>query len=791
MALSLTTASLLGYEVLLTRAIAIQHWHHLTGVVIAVALLGTGCAGSLAAAFSVMVRRYDRSLMSSAALSTAVAMPLSLALARMVPLNMLALPWYGTQQAGWLLLYALCYILPFFCGAVFITLAFMRWTNSFGRCYAADLIGSAMGVILVLVWLDGSLLPETTLESTLGLCAALPILSFVFLESIRPKRIVIAGAAMTCVVFSFSTTQVDLVPADFKSLPVQLAERDARVLWQRDTLQSRLTLVQSAAQHQAPGLSILSRREAPRQWQVYRDGDAAVPLLYDAGQDRYRIFFDEILAGAIFLVAPTHPRVLVLPGNSSWNAWNAHWHQAATVTLVEPDQGMAALLTGKAFDGQSFVPHDCRLEIMPSRRFLQSSDDHFDLIMADMGGSPVGSAATRVQFSLTREALELALERLTPSGILAFSGQIMPLPRDSLRLIHSLVKVLRDQHRVPSEHLVVIRDWKNFLVLVCGQPLAQSRLDALSAWCLKWHFDRVAMPGLQTEEANRFHQKPDALYFKAARRLLSGKSDAFVAAYPFALSVTNDNRPFFYHFFRWGHWQEVRERLGRPWLLYAGWGFLLSHLALAVLTPTAALLILAPLSALTLRRQIAHERIAIPIYFGAIGLGFMFIEIALIQKSLLLVNAPTSAFAVVVVAMLLGAGAGSLWEGRASSPPRGAWAAPLAIGIMALTAPGLIDFLAQQAVSWAYWMQVGGLLLYLLILAVPMGMMLPRGIVRMRHRGAGAVAWAWGINGFCAVLGALAAPLVAIEIGILGVVGCAVCLYGLAGLFFRRLQRAV
>ena len=85
-----------------------------------------------------------------AALATAAAIPLSLTLARLVPLNMLALPWYGFQQAGWLLLYALCFVLPFFCGALFITLAFMRWAAVIGRCYAADLAGSALGVILVL-----------------------------------------------------------------------------------------------------------------------------------------------------------------------------------------------------------------------------------------------------------------------------------------------------------------------------------------------------------------------------------------------------------------------------------------------------------------------------------------------------------------------------------------------------------------------------------------------------------------------------------------------------------------
>ena len=787
-ALALMTASLLGYEVLLTRAVSIQHWHHLTAVVIAVALLGMGCAGSLAAAFATSTRKHEGLLMPAAALATAVSIPLSLALARQVPLNMLALPWYGVQQAGWLLLYALCYVLPFFCGGAFITLAFMRWACHIGRCYAADLAGSALGAVLVMVLLGGVLQRGPSLETAFCVTAAMPVAAFLLLEPAHLKRVIMAVVALASVITSFAGPRVAVGPSDFKALSAQLSERGARVLWQQESAQSRLTLVQSPAQHQAPGLSIRSMQAAPRQWQVYRDGDDAIPLLLDAEQKRYRTFFDTVLDGAVFLAAPRHPDVLLLSGNPSWNGWNARWHGAASITLVEPDPGMAVLLAGSVFPDKPFLPPGCRLVVMPARGFLQSAGHRFDVILADMESSPVGSAATRVQFMLTHEALDLMLERLNPSGVLAFSGQVLPLPRDTLRLINSLAEVLRYRGLAPGRHLVAIRDWQNLLVLVSRRPIAQTRLEVLSAWCRRWGFDRAAMPGLPPEEANRFHQKPDALYFKAIRQLLSKDTANFVAAYPFALSVTDDNRPFFYHFLRWGHWQDIRTRLGQTWMLYAGWGYLLSLLSLAILIPTAAFMILAPLAAPSLRRQIARRRGVILGYFGAIGLAFMFIEITLIEKAQLLMNAPTSAFAVVVVAMLLGAGAGSLWSGRGGDAAGRPWAALLAIGILAPGVACLIDFLAARQGGGNYGVQAGVLTLLLFTLAFPMGTMLPRGIARLRELGSGAVAWAWGINGFCSVLGALAAPLIAIEIGIVAVVGWAVGLYFGATLLFPKLR---
>jgi hypothetical protein len=335
---------------------------------------------------------------------------------------------------------------------------------------------------------------------------------------------------------------------------------------------------------------------------------------------------------------------------------------------------------------------------------------------------------------------------------------------------------------------MAIRDWQNLLVIVSCRPFSQAKLEAVSGWCRQWRFDLVAMPGLKAADANRFHQKPAAIYFESTRRLLSRNAEDFVADYPFAVSVTDDNRPFFYHFFRWGHWRQVKERLGQPWLLYVGWGYLLNLFALAVLALAAIVLIFAPLMTRSLRGQLRRLRLAIMTYFGAIGLGFMFIEIALIQKALLLMDSPTSAFAVVVVAMLLGAGGGSLWSSHGAVKPNHIWMAPFGIGLLSLAALRLFGPLAALSGANAEWIQAGVVILLLIALAFPMGMMFPQGISRIRSQGSGLVAWAWGINGFFSVLGALAAPLIAIELGIVGLAACVVGLYLMAAGSFPRLN---
>lgn len=776
-ALALLTGALLGYEVLLPRVIAIQHWHHLTEVVIAVALLGLASAAVLAAALAGTLERHLARLLPASALATALGMPLGLLLAQQVPLNMLALPWYW-QQSGYLLLYALCFVLPFFSGGLFITLTFMRWSRVIGACYAADLLGSAAGVVLVLLWLNS---PLATLESALLLCAALALLAWLACATVTPRRLLLAGAGGLALVLL--APAVAVTPSNFKSLAVQLNERGARQLWQWDSVQSRLTGVRTPAQHLAPGLSLASGLEAPRQRQVFTDGEGALPLLLEAERDGHRALFAQSLSHAAWLVAPLHPRVLILPGNHSWNSWNAFWHGARSITLVEPDRQLARLLRdGRG--GADFIPPGTELRVTQPRRALAAGGGQYDLIVTEVDSYPGGAPATRIEPLLTRQSLSRMLDRLGPRGTLAFGGQLMPLPRDSLRLLHSLAEVLRERGRVPAHHLLVLRDWHNYLILVNPAGFHRQQLDAVQRWAGRWQFDPVSLPGQAVDPAQLFHRGTGEQLLGSVSRLLaedSAASAAFVADYPFNLAVTDDSRPFFYHFFRWSRWQAVRDSLGPPWLLYVGWGYLLSLAALGVLALASGALLLAPLAAGPLRRAVHGKRLGIALYFGAIGLGFMLFEIALIQQSVLLANADTEAFALVLVAVLAGAGAGSFLAGNRVLPRRTAWLAVGSIFAACLCYPGLLEGLFTLSLDWPHPLRLGALALLLLLPALPMGTLLPQGLAAIRDRGGAAVAWAWGINGFCSVLGALAAPLIAVELGWSGPALCAAGLYLLAG----------
>jgi hypothetical protein len=177
-------------------------------------------------------------------------------------------------------------------------------------------------------------------------------------------------------------------------------------------------------------------------------------------------------------------------------------------------------------------------------------------------------------------------------------------------------------------------------------------------------------------------------------------------------------------------------------------------------------------------------RVRVAAYFAAIGVAFMFVEIAFIQKFVLLLYHPLYAVAVALFAFLLSAGLGSRWSQRLSQRAarrRRALALP-ALAIIALTlvyAAGLPRLLAAAA-SLSDAARVALALALILPLGFAMGIPFPLGVRRVAALQRALVPWAWGVNACASVVSAVLATLLAIHIGFTWVLLIAACLYGLA-----------
>lgn len=755
LALSCISAALLNYEILLTRFISVQHWHHFAALIIAIALLGFGAGSSVVALFSsrkAMVHQFWRRI---AVFVTWLAIPLSLWLANQIPLNMLALPWQS-KQLVYLLLYACCFVFPFFTAAIFVILNFIQWPLQIGRIYAADLAGSASGALLALLCLR--FLP---IESGFWISMLLVGFAFVLL---LPRYSTVMLVFLTQLGFWLSPGLLAVNPTAFKPLSVTLSIADARILFQIESEQSRLTLVDSPGQHSAPGLSIMSASSAPEQYQLFFDGTAPVPMLVNDFQTRKNDIFSQTLGALPFQLLSPDSSVLLLGGNFSWQAWSAHWHQAAQITIADENPLLLSLLKGGQTD-QSFLPPQIQLKPLQSRRFLSTTDQTFDLIQVEVADYPVGGADAQVSYLYTTESILALLQHLSPEGVLVFSGQLKAYPQDSIRLLRSLISVLTDQGLDSGQHILSARDWQNYLLVVSKHSLTPQVLDRLTQWSIQWRFDLEYSGSRDQNSQDFFHQQQNDYYSRAFQQLLANAPESIDFDYPYRLEATNDNRPYFYHFFRWTSPEWIRGQIGSQWLLYVGWGYLLHVATLPLVLLLASVLIFGPLLSLRLKEQLPTKGFLFG-YFAAIGLAFMFMEIALLHRSILFLDSISSAFAITLTALLGGAALGSqLYAKLGDRRLNPTYLAIIMVAMILLT--GLLTQASYDLILGFSWLpRVSLVLVMILLLAVPAGFFFPLGIHRLASGRSGAIAWSWAINGFFSVFGALIAPLIAMETGL-------------------------
>jgi hypothetical protein len=222
-------------------------------------------------------------------------------------------------------------------------------------------------------------------------------------------------------------------------------------------------------------------------------------------------------------------------------------------------------------------------------------------------------------------------------------------------------------------------------------------------------------------------------------------------------------------------------------LLEAGYVLLLATLLQALLL--AAALILLPLALSRTRRQAwsrAGCRGRVLRYFGAIGLGFMIVELVALHRLVLLVGQPVMTSALVLAVFLLAAGAGSLYAGSRPDPVRAARRAGLATVVAALAWHLLLSFGGPALAANETWVAAGLAALSMAPMTFFMGQLFPLGIKALAEVEEGLVAWAWGINGCASVIGAIVGTALAVAVGFGPSLAIALALYLVAAWQFPR-----
>ncbi len=757
LALILVSAALLAFQIALLQLLATSQWHHFAYFVISVAMLGFGAAGSLLSlARDWLLARQEQLL------------PLLLcgcALTLVAPLGMAQLLFGGfdslllfvaASEALRLVAVALLLMLPFALGALAIGLVFVAETERIGSYYCANLLGSGLGSILGLAGLAW-LLPQrlSPLFALLVLAAAALLLP-------RQRRLLQAALFGGLLLVGFVLFQPPSpLLSQYKDLRRALDLPAAKTLAQRPAATGQIQVVQAPALRSAAGISLNWRGELPSRPAVFVNGDLFGALPPGTMENNPR----DAATFALPYALHTPHRVLVLNAATGLDLAQALGRGAVAVTAVEPQRAVTATLRDIAPHSFGALLDDPRVnwQSMAARTWLARDRDSYDLVILPTLGSFGGSAglfALQEQPLLTREALQQTWQRLQPEGMLAMSVWLDYPLRAPLRLLATLVETLHEEGiAAPAERIIAVRGWGTLTFCVLRSAPDAALLARARQFAARWGFDPLLLPDLGPAERQRFHRLQDDALLELFDILLGSSRSELYRDYPFRIAPVSDDRPFFAQFLRWGSLPELISLYGQRSLPFLELGLLVAALAALVLSLLAGLLILLPL----LRLPGGGGRRLTLLYFGGLGIGYMWVELALIHRFVLYLGQPVYAAALVVGVLLVGSGIGSALSGRLDGRRIGRWSGSVACALVLLAL--LLGPLLQATLQLPLGLRVGVAVLLLTPLAMLMGTPFPLGLRRLGQLRPQEVAWAWGINGCLSVVSAALATLVAVEVG--------------------------
>ena len=789
----LVSAAALAYEILLMRLFSIIQYHHFAYMVISLALLGYGASGTFLTFFRERLRQYySFSLIISIVLFglTAVACYLY---GQHLLINPDELLWQGRL---WLKLFALYLLLalPFFFAANCIALTFSQYRENISDVYGADLFGAGFGSLCIIGVLF-IIMPQNGLLLLGGVILATPVVTSFELQ-IKPRYLILVFPLLATVPFLLPAGWIKPAVSPYKGLSQQMRIRGSRIIEEQTSPLGLLTVVENQIipfRH-APGLSLKAKDEPPEQIGIFTDGDSLNVITR----------FPEDIAGLTYLdmvtsALPYHlhhmQNILLLGAGTGADVLQALYFKTVNITGVEINPQLIELVQERpAFSGRIFNRDNVHIHTGEARSFIGSSTDTFDLIqlpfLDSFGSSAAGLYALNENYLYTVEALKEYIGHLSPDGYLCLSRWIKLPPRDTLKLFATGVSALKVLGvKKPGNHIAMIRSWQSGSLIIKKSAFIEKEIGAIKKFCRERLFDLVFYPGIQADEANRFNILLEPSFYRGAVSLLQNNSKTFLADYKFNIEPATDDRPYFANFFKWQTLPEIIKLRGRGGMLLLESGYLILAVTLIQALIASIGLILLPVLTRTLRTKNVKRtwsRFRTALYFSAIGLGFLFLEIAFMQKFILYLGHPLYAAAAVLAIFLVFAGLGSRYVRHKRL--HAIWPVVIIIILGALELPAAAIFFKLLSGS-AIPIKVLAAVLLLGPLAFCMGIPFPLALADIGTEQPALIPWAWAINGCASVVAAVLAALLAIHFGFTAVIYVSLALYGTAAAVFPGVRK--
>ncbi|SNR91128.1 hypothetical protein SAMN04488503_1864 [Humidesulfovibrio mexicanus] len=836
----------IAFEIFLVRHFAITSWSEYGYWVISMAMAGYSMSGVLLCLFGPAFQRRQQALFCALPAAMALCCALGYAALGRIPFNPLELQnqvLVAGQMAN-IGLYYLALFPFFFLSGLYVGLTFLARQDSIPKVYTADLVGAGLGaatLLCCLAWMPPFLTPLLLLPPLL--LAALTSLPGKGASRLGVAALVLCAGGVSAWIVAVHN---GAAYSQYKPVSMALNVEDNRVLAELRSPRGHYLLLDSYLERHDTDLSnnyeLLGAGGPPAALGLYRDGErlAALPRTgaWDTG------YLSASLDSLPYLLRPGS-RVLLAGCRGGFRLREAVELGASRVDSLESDPVLLSLLLAHGPSAPP-RGSELRLPLQEGPPAVSEEDaappmaaqDADEYVPVPEDQEPLGSSAPAGRaapprlgsplalengasyavidvspefldqgqankYLLTTEGVSRLLTALTPTGVLSLPMGIGELPVYAIKAAATVrAGLMRTGVADPARHMLVVRSAFTARILASPMPFSPSDIAAARAFAAARSFDTPHYPGIDPATAEVFNDLPPVSFDTATSNAEQPGSDGFrprdalmddlaelmngrVESSSFRffdLSPSTQDRPFFHEILRL---QNIGPVLARIDLLpRQEVGSLVNLAVLAQAALFAAVVFLLPLTRRRGMGSIGTGRLFSGFgYFLCLGLGFLFVEIVLIERFTFFLSDPAQAFALVLSAMLVASGLGSAFCGRFVARPRtgirlacGATAALAAM--LALLLPGLLNAALTWPAAAKAALTVG--------LAAPlgfcMGMPFPLGLSTYRGTASPFIPWAWSVNGALSVVATPLATLLAVSLGYTVVFAASVGLYALAAL---------
>jgi hypothetical protein len=726
----LTALSGLVLEVSITRIFSAAIWYHFAFVAVSVALVGLGASG-LVVQYGVKKLRgkWAEDLTIFSAWGITIFIPITLFVMHALASQVIYLP-----------LFMALFSVPFFFIGIIISAAFSAFGSVAGRLYAADLIGASAGALLVVLFL--MLTGGEGANLIVGLIAAIGATIFSLIAKNSRKLIVsfiFVAFAISLIVLNHAI-QIFAIPTDptaHKDLPMYLRDHPgSKIVKTQWNSFSRIDVVEGGE-----GTEGLVAK-------VFIDGGAGTNIISWDGNTESRQELPTWMQYLPFKMMQD-PKVLVIGSGGGRDVVAALVSGSKDVTSVEINPIIYDTVksygekAGNVYSHQYVTSH-----VDEGRSFITRSSEKYDIIyvpFVDTWASvSSGGLSVSENFLYTVQGFQQYYDHLTDRGKIVTVRWLIDAPR----FVTTYAKLL-EQNGIPkdqlSRHLIMVtsdsytQDPSVTMVIFSKVPFTDDEIKFFSESFSQYDYKPILLPG-------QIMGEPYPALLEGKIRLEQFYDLFKTKVYP----VTDDN-PYFLSF-------EKPLPYAVEALLYASIGIVAIFLLIPFAWMRRAAVIVTEKSELRIATVIP--------YFAALGMGFILIELALLQKLILLLGNPTMTFAILLFTLLISSGSGSLLSSRIARNNM----KNLVFVIGGIAAIGILyaiflPFIVYSTIAQPFEVKAAISVAVLAPIGFLMGMPFPTGVRLLKAHRPEYIPWMWAINGAFSVLGAVLAIALGIMYG--------------------------